>query len=57
MISLFKLKAILAMSAVFALGAIIGASWGGIVASRNATSAQLSPSGANQEWSSNSEPG
>ena len=36
MISLLKLKAILTMSAV-ALGAIIGASWGGIVASRIAT--------------------
>jgi hypothetical protein len=43
MISLSKLKAILTMSAVFALGAIIGASWGGIVVSRNAASAQLSP--------------
>ena len=43
MISLFKLKAILTMSAVFALGAIIGGSWGGIIASRNAASAQLSP--------------
>ena len=31
------------MSAVFALGAIIGASWGGIVASRIATSAQVLP--------------
>jgi hypothetical protein len=43
MISLLKLKGILTMSAVFALGAIIGGSWGGIVASRNAASAQLSP--------------
>ena len=43
MISLFKLKAILTMSAVFALGAIVGASWGGIVVSRNATSAPLLP--------------
>ncbi len=41
MISLFKLKAILSMGAVFALGAIIGASSGGILVSRNATSAHL----------------
>ena len=31
----------LSMGAVFALGAIIGASWGGILVSRNATSAHL----------------
>jgi len=43
MISLLKLKAILTMSAVFALGAIIGASWGGIVVSRYAASAPLAP--------------
>jgi hypothetical protein len=43
MISLLKLKATLTMSAVFALGAIIGASWGGIVASRIASSAQVLP--------------
>ena len=42
MISLLKLKAILTMSAIFALGAIIGGSWGGIIVSRNAASAQLS---------------
>jgi uncharacterized membrane protein len=41
MISLLKLKAIFTMSAVFALGAIIGASCGSIVASRYATSVQL----------------
>ena len=38
MISLFKLKTILTMSAVFALGAIMGASWGGILVSRNVAS-------------------
>ncbi|HET6962976.1 MAG TPA: hypothetical protein VFJ27_10785 [Terriglobia bacterium] len=43
MISLLKLKAILTMSAVFALGAVIGASWGGILVSRNAASAHLAP--------------
>lgn len=43
MISLLKLKAILTMSAVFALGAVIGASWGGILVSRNAAAAHLSP--------------
>jgi hypothetical protein len=43
MISLVKLKVILTMSAVFALGAVIGASWSGILVSRNAASAHLSP--------------
>ena len=43
MISLLKLKATLVMSAVFGLGALVGASWGGIVASRIATSAQVLP--------------
>ena len=39
MISVFKLKTILTMSAVFTLGAIMGASWGGILVSRHAASA------------------
>ena len=39
MINVFKLKTILAMSAVFTLGAIMGASWGGILVSRHAASA------------------
>jgi len=43
MISLFKLKAILTMSVVFALGAIVGASCCGILLSRNAASAQSTP--------------
>jgi hypothetical protein len=43
MITLLKLKAILTMSAVFALGAVIGASWSGILISKNAASAHLPP--------------
>jgi hypothetical protein len=43
MINLFKLKVILTMSAVFALGAIVGASSGSILVSRNAASAPLPP--------------
>lgn len=43
MISLFKLKVILTMGAVFALGTIVGASWSGILVSRNAAFAQLPP--------------
>src|SRR5262245_30279952 len=39
MISVIKLKTILTMSAVLALGAIVGASWSGILVSRNAASA------------------
>ena len=41
MISLFKLRVILTISAVFLLGAVAGASWSGILVSRNAA-AQLS---------------
>ena len=41
MMNLFKIKVILTMSAVFALGAIIGASWGSIVVSKNAASTHL----------------
>jgi len=43
MISLFKLKVILTMSAVFGLGAVMGASWGSILVSRNTASAHLPP--------------
>ena len=42
MINLYKIKVILTMSAVFALGAIVGASCGSIWVSKNA-SAQLPP--------------
>jgi uncharacterized membrane protein len=41
--SSFKLKVILTMSAVFALGAIVGGSWGTIVVSRKAAFAHLPP--------------
>jgi uncharacterized membrane protein len=43
MINLSKIKVILTMSAVFALGAIVGASCGTIWVSKNAASAQLPP--------------
>jgi hypothetical protein len=43
MISLLKLRVILSISLVFVSGGIVGASWSGILVSRNAASAQLPP--------------
>ena len=45
MISLFKLRLIVSISAVFLLGVVIGASWSGILVSRNVAAQLSQPSG------------